>query len=56
MKAVLIEETKEVASSIDKLRDLLMLLVETSSHELPDEALQSKRLVKDYFFSDSGKK
>ncbi|VVB53187.1 Uncharacterised protein [uncultured archaeon] len=36
-------------SQVDKLRDLLMRLVETNAHELPTEAIQGKNEIKRYF-------
>jgi hypothetical protein len=36
-------------STIDRLREALIKLVETRSHELPEEALQVKREIRNYF-------
>jgi hypothetical protein len=56
MKSVTEVQIKEEHSGIDRLKEILLKLVETHSHELPDEAIQSKRLVKDYFFGNDNSK
>jgi len=51
MKAFNASKQKTDCPGIDSLRDLLMRLVETRSHELPEEALRSKAEIRDYFLS-----
>lgn len=49
MKAVVVQQPRPDVSQVDKLRDILMRLVETNAHELTTEAIQGKNEIKKYF-------
>jgi hypothetical protein len=51
MKAVTVSKATVDYSGIENLRNLLMRLVENNAHELPEEAIQGKSEIKDYFLN-----